>query len=851
MIVKKFCFIFLKIIIISLSLINNTNQLTKCNRRLLNSFLLTGMRFSVYNQMTVCGNVHDKCCTIADEIKISKLWNFRVAPMLDTYGDEYMGYLRKIMMFYWQLMNIDPRLIILKYINIKKVPFQDEICQSQEKIETSAKKNEFITFNDKKIAFSMSKISSPNQKFNTSQVTHHRGKRHWGVKDPKNYHRRENWARRRREPISFSPAQIEYTSIQCSARMSYTTREFIIVNEVKSKFCLGLYDKFLNFDNRQFLRFLPTLKNTLTQVHKIKSTFYCAVCNAHAQRYFDLKKHTIGIDRGFCKRLLRGKKDYFNFVHILLIEYLDLVLQYVSCFETKGDEIGFPSQNFLIKYKRRIPFIKKCFHNLDNDDFMTHCWFICNKYKILRITPFFDGEIKMVKRVFLAVYSFLRKMDMSKRTKYKEPANFNTIGAVNGLLIEPLNPSHFLTKKYYGNKKERAEILGGDTRKNFPDYRIQDKLDKTLKRLGLGSVQDIKSNYKLHKKIKKKSKLYIKTLKAYKKHISVNKRKRLKKKMLPPYINKTSRLRDAFYEDKYLKKKKLIHSGYWPARALKKPRILKEEKTEEKTEVKKEEKSETTEPPVERKLGLVHTLKKGFKRITHHLRKIHKNVKKVHSRLKKIHRELKKKNQGKAPKPKKDPIIHLRIEPSSQLYIKNKNPIQASKFKIDFIEDGMKPLMHYNLINYDYDITQIISKHFKKKTKLNKSVVFQYLSIKPQKVNNFNHQISQYVSDYNSIPFIHDLKEINIRLAKALEKNDVVLAAKMRKQKRIIAHRVSLKNKFVKDQKMKKKILEGIKDAKLEKLRGHRVVIEHHVTKEHFESNFTGFKDLFIKLFGT
>lgn len=41
--------------------------------------------------MKVCGNVKDRCCSVADEIKITKLWNERAMPMLDAHGDEYMS----------------------------------------------------------------------------------------------------------------------------------------------------------------------------------------------------------------------------------------------------------------------------------------------------------------------------------------------------------------------------------------------------------------------------------------------------------------------------------------------------------------------------------------------------------------------------------------------------------------------------------------------------------------------------------------------------------------------------------------------------------------------------------------
>ena len=44
---------------------------------------------------------------------------------------------------------------------------------------------------------------------------------------------------------------------------------------------------------------------------------------------------------------------------------------------------------------------------------------------------------------------------------------------------------------------------------------------------------------------------------------------------------------------------------------------------------------------------------------------------------------------------------------------------------------------------------------------------------------------------------------------------------------------------------------EKIKDMKREKIMNKKVIINNHVDKKHFEKNFHGIKDLFVKLFGT
>ena len=40
----------------------------------MSKFFLTGMKYSIFGSMKICPQVKDKCCTIADEIWISKLW---------------------------------------------------------------------------------------------------------------------------------------------------------------------------------------------------------------------------------------------------------------------------------------------------------------------------------------------------------------------------------------------------------------------------------------------------------------------------------------------------------------------------------------------------------------------------------------------------------------------------------------------------------------------------------------------------------------------------------------------------------------------------------------------------------
>ena len=45
-------------------------------------FFLTGMKYAIYGNMKICPHIKDKCCTIADEIWISKLWKNRTKALI-------------------------------------------------------------------------------------------------------------------------------------------------------------------------------------------------------------------------------------------------------------------------------------------------------------------------------------------------------------------------------------------------------------------------------------------------------------------------------------------------------------------------------------------------------------------------------------------------------------------------------------------------------------------------------------------------------------------------------------------------------------------------------------------------
>ena len=795
-----------KYLIIFLLIITPYKTSFKCNKRLLNTFLLHGMSFSISKKMKICGNVHDKCCTLADEIKISKMWNNRVLPMLDERSDAYVDFVSKIVFMNHNLLKIDPRKIILKYTHWKKIPYEDEICSVQTRIADEAQKKKFEDYEDGELK----KMLGDDAPADLKVFTHEDGVRHW-TKRFSGIH--AEFKDKYDESSSFDSPNIEFNEVVCKREGNVFMKELVIVNEGKSKFCLDLYEKFLNFDNDQFKKFLPVLKNSMIQVAHYKSSFYCAICDVHSQKFVDFTNGEYMVNHDFCKTILRSKREYIEFLHILLIEYFDSMLQYLSCYESEGNIFSIPFQNFLIKYKRRIPILKRCLNSLDEegDEFKNKCWFICNRFSFLKVSTFFDGNLKLVKRVYLAIYSFLRKLRIERQENSSLESNLMTDTDIDGMLVEPITPADFISKKYYADDETREQIFGQtDTRVQIPTSETLTNISDTLDILGLGTLDDILDQVNDIEKTKEELEALKKEEKITRKFVSDENKKKINGAMKEEGYSKASGLINKLVE---LKDKNDIHSGYFTQRKLK--------------QIKK----------IKRKLSKILKTSENRKYLTLQLK---------FYLIKKI-----KKNRSLKKKLKKKKDLPIRIEPSHAMYINILPPLNVNSYKVRLRDPGMNPLIHYNLINYSYTIKQIFSHEFKTVEKLNRNVVLDYLRINHKNINKFNHGVGEHTHSYWSMPFRSEFDEANREIWKARKNGDKKVLRKYLKLKRKLKFKLAHSLKYMEDKKILKKHQLILKNARLEKKFGKvEDLARHHVDKEHFHSNFEGFKDLFVNLFG-
>ena len=496
---------------ILLFIIGGTNQLIPCNQNLMRNFYLQGIRIAIVDKMYVCPHVHDKCCTLADEVKISHLWNKHTQPLIERYSGVAVANINSIVRNFFKMMSLDPELMILKYVVPREVPFMYKHCTTQKGLlETSVDKKRLKEYKTGFLKFLKLRVWKYKPRKRRRRIKIRGGFPKEGVKTYKN-------------------------QTSCKTYNDIFFRDFIVVNQEKTEHCIGIHDKFMDFRVKDFISLLPNVKITMAFIGDIKKTLYCNLCNAHMHQYFDTKNKEIVLSKTFCRKLLFTKIDYFKFMHIIFIEFANELLQYQACFETNAKVFEFPYVTFITKYLRRIPLIKRCLNGLDNKkNFYKNCWMICELYKYYTFSPFFEGDIELFRRINVSLFSFMRKLMRAETVENaREKLIFKRFGIrtkdrntalakelllpenidgtlIEPLLLDPLNPNHLITNKhYYMSNSDMHRLLNKDmTSEYWVGYRSDQQ-----KAFGKANLTYLKAK---HKKVVTKLKNQIRVMKLKK-----------------------------------------------------------------------------------------------------------------------------------------------------------------------------------------------------------------------------------------------------------------------------------------------------------------------------------------------
>ena len=442
----------------------------ECKVNLLQFFGLTASKYPVPSTMIVCGGIDETCCSMEDELRIHSLWQKYSNSQIRRHIDQLIKAYELLFQRHDELLEISPKKIDTNSTEWRKIPIKFKVCERiarevttnddkinsidllnnnsliddpkfrkenllkayddnrsegdgmrnsayERKLEEIAPQTILSDDNIKKLAQSEVSVISVNEKknyeVNNTQKSLKLTNQSTPVADRK---LKENKDDRKLayDPIYYRPfyfkEELPERKIQCSYTTKIVNKKVTFVNKAKKKFCKKIRKKMHEFPITDFRDYLPMIRVEMIRLLSMKKTFYCSLCDMDKQKRIDPYNKIITFDTNFCRRIIVEFKDYLKFTNVLLIEYLDMLLQYVRCFQTPADEARFPYSSFLQVYQKNFEVIQKCFDNIDTPEYMQHCIFLCQQYSYTTYSPFFDGSVDLISRINTTLISFFRKV---------------------------------------------------------------------------------------------------------------------------------------------------------------------------------------------------------------------------------------------------------------------------------------------------------------------------------------------------------------------------------------------------------------------------------------------------------
>ena len=639
---------------------------------------------------------------------------------------------------------------------------------------------------------------------------------------------------KKKEDSFLSIPKPNLTTLRCEKNNSKYTRDYVIINPRKVRFCYRIYSDFLHYNIQFFNETIADVRKSMLAIGYLRKQFFCSLCDGHGQNYFEHKKMVVIYDQEFCSDVIKTHLDYFQFMNILFVEFADSLLQYVQCFETDAQIYNFPFQNFLVKYKRRIHFYRKCFMSVMGGDpsYIKKCWFICNKFSLLRMNQIFDGDLPMLTRVKIALFSFLRKFTQQKEVDESlQEKNFvarnvskidlGIVENVDGILIEPVSPGLLISnKRFVLHESFRPNYLGDTSISGIPQIQPKQwtQVNEFLTSLGLSSIDQLIDIHKSNA--------------AERANFTLT--SQLKARPHDQTIRNPSEINgmvNQLYE--------LLNSK--PVGDHMVPRKMKQEVI---TIIKK---SGFTPTPFNRRLQDMDLFPNFKKTPTNDSPK----------KWALEHPDIESLNGKKIKVKKKEPDVsennvRFNVEARNEIFEKIEETIDMYNYGVTFESTGLNPVAVFYYADFEKNVTTVIGENFPKSEKIDGDVLRDYILYNKTKINEFNE-----LFDYEIVSFVDiSARDKLLNRYKTIE-NYSVVNDRLRLKKVAQQHQVDIfmvtkekESKRRRDIERMKLIKKYEKAKAFDKLSSND--FSHQLTSNlpGFNDTFSGISSFFLNMFG-
>ena len=161
--------------------------------------------------------------------------------------------------------------------------------------------------------------------------------------------------------------------------------------------CKVLSQKISNY---KIKKIAPKLKDAVKDMYDFfyqsYKGFYCTICDAEMNHYFNVKKKFVLFSEKFCRNMVANSLHVLIYFHIHFAKYLNLVSRFATNCSFKGDfNVNPVSPDYLFSTTPEInENLNLCKVYRNDERWMKYCSFICNKFNFTKMTDFFEPNIK-------------------------------------------------------------------------------------------------------------------------------------------------------------------------------------------------------------------------------------------------------------------------------------------------------------------------------------------------------------------------------------------------------------------------------------------------------------------------
>lgn len=215
--------------------------------------------------------------------------------------------------------------------------------------------------------------------------------------------------------------------------------------------------------------------------------------------------------------------------------------------------------------------------------------------------------------------------------------------------------------------------------------------------------------------------------------------------------------------------------------------------------------------------------------------------------LKKLRKAKKKQSVGTDPSE-----VFIHPETGHQFYEKELPRTDMFNYGTLIEKDGLHPMRFINLINFQANITALIGSHFKKKERIERDVLIEYLTNDGKRINQFNEEIegeimpgTEIQKRYENISRFQSLQDA----AEVKRRPGLGSEAHKRQQKIITDKRHTLRDEET--QANNEKAAKELSILKEQQRQASKPVIHDHIKHKAYNTTFAGIQHLFSSLFGS